>query len=301
MNKHAVAILGALGIITLGAAIYAKERRAPPAAPRADAPHPAQSPVVEKLLPARASVTSNAKSTAQLEYSQKEYQFLRQHYKSPNPQAYGPLSGSRLKLFAKVSRNNLVYGRPLWPVVKEAIDGKTSALANWLDTGLSPDSTVILGYPYNSRVSLLDLAIQAGQRGSVKVLLSHGASVNPRGVGRSGIAPAARPFPFAGPLALAAQYGEDDVVRMLLKRGADVNQSLGMGGGATSALSAAVYGGGPATAYLLLTHGADIYSVLGPGGTLPALARQHYLTASMVATRNLLIEYGADPGAPLSH
>lgn len=284
-------ILGALGIIALGAAFYAKDQHTPAAAQRdVLLQPPVQNPIVKKLTPARAAVTPNTKSTAQLEYSEKEYQFLRQHYKSPNPQAYGPLSGSRLRLLAKVSRNNLVYGRPLWPVVKEAIDGKTSALENRLDTGLSPDSTVILGYPYNSRVSLLDLAIQAGQRGSIKVLLSHGASVNPPSVDRS--------LSFAGPLALAAMYGEDDVVRTLLQRGADVNQNVGMGGGKTSALSAAAVGGGPATAYLLLTHGADINSVLGPGGTLPAFAQQQYMNSSMVAMRNLLIKYGAKIPVP---
>lgn len=294
MNKRSVAILAALAVIVVVVAFYANERRTPSVAQRSVSLRTsAQNRVVKKKTPAPAAVAPNTKSVAQLGYSEKEYRFLRQHYKSPNPQADGPLSASRLKLLATNTRNNIVYGRHLWPVAKEVIYGKTSALENKLDTGLSADSTVIVGYPYNSRVSLLDLAIQAGQRGSIKVLLAHDASVNPPSVDSSGVPPNAKPLQFAGPLALAAQYGEDDVVRTLLRRNANVNQSVGMGSGNTSALAAAVYGGGPATAYLLLTHGADINSVLGPGGTLPGAFKQQYMNSSMVAMRNLLIKYGA--------
>lgn len=293
MNKRSVTILAALAVIVVVAVFYAKERHAPSPAQRDVSQQISAQNLVVKKAPAPAAVASNTTSVAKLGYSEKEYQFLRQHYKSPNPQADGPLPASRLRLLAKNTQNNIVYGRHLWPVAKEVIYGKTSALANRLDTGLSADSTVIVGYPYNSRVSLLDLAIQAGQRGSIKVLLAHDASVNPPSVDLSGVPPNAKPLKFAGPLALAAQYGEDDVVRTLLRRGANANQSVGMGSGNTSALAAAVYGGGPATAYLLLTHGADINSVLGPGGTLPGAFKQQYMNSSMVAMRNLLIKYGA--------
>lgn len=69
---------------------------------------------------------------------------------------------------------------PLRPLRRvNVIYGNTLALESRLDGGLSPDSTVAMGYPWNMDVSLLDLAIQAGQRGVIRMLLAHGASVNP--------------------------------------------------------------------------------------------------------------------------
>ena len=42
-------------------------------------------------------------AAAKTEYSEARYTFLRQHYKANQPQAEGPLSGSRLQLDARVS------------------------------------------------------------------------------------------------------------------------------------------------------------------------------------------------------
>jgi hypothetical protein len=294
MKKRSVAILSMLAAILVVAVFYAKERDTrSPAKRDISLQTPAKKLVVKKKTPAPAAVPSNTTPVVQLEYSEKEYQFLRKRYKSPNPQADGPLSGSRLRLLSKVTKNNIIYGRHLWPVVKEVIFGKRSALEDRLDTGVSANSSVIIGYPYNLRVSLLDLAIQAGQRGIIKVLLAHDASINPQSVDLSGVPPSAKPLQFAGPLALAAQYGEDDVVRTLLRQGANVNQGVALGGSNDSALSAAMYGGGVSTFYLLLTHGADINSVLGPGGTVPESLIEYYPGPRRKALRKLLIKYGA--------
>lgn len=295
MKKQSIAILGPIAIIVIVAVIFAMERHGPASV---KSPVSLQVPVksagVKKKTPVLPAAPSNTTPGTQLAYSEEEYQFLRQHYKSPNPQADGPLSGSRLKSLATVTENNIVYNRHLWPVVKEVIYGNTSALENRLDTGLSPDSSVIVGYPYNSRETLLDFAIQAGQRNSIKVLLAHDASVNPTSVNLSEVPPNATPIEFAGPLALAAGYGEDDVVRLLLQQGANVNQHVGMGSsGNESALSEALYGGGVSTFYLLLTHGADINSVLDSGGTVPESLIKYYPGPRKKELRKLLIEYGA--------
>lgn len=102
------------------------------------------------------------------------------------------------------------------------------------------------------------------------------------------------------PLQIAAHYGEDDVIRMLLQHGASINQV--MGGGQTSEngstglltpLANAADGGNVSTVYLLLTHGADINSALDPGGTLQSFFLLPDSSPSIVAIRKLLIQYGA--------
>lgn len=94
-----------------------------------------------------------------------------------------------------------------------------------------------------------------------------------------------------GPLALAAEDDEDDVIRLLLEQGANVNQRLGDKMDNSSALAEAMYSGSPSTVYLLLTHGADPNSVLGPGGSLPHILT-FYPQPRWVAVRKLLVQYG---------
>ncbi len=229
-------------------------------------------------------------ATAKAEYSEARYTFPRQHYKANQPQADGPLSGSRLQLDARVAEDNIVGQRRLWPAARDVIYANTSALKSRLDTGLSPDSTVSMGYPLNMDISLLDLAIQAGQRGVIKLLLSHGANVNPP----DEIAADGAPLGPEAPLPLAASYGEDDVVKLLLRRGANINQVLRFPHLHETALAAAVYAQDVSTVYLLLTHGADIDAALGPGREIPEVLRQGpIIPPRMVALRNLLIEHGA--------
>ncbi|MGH8318524.1 MAG: ankyrin repeat domain-containing protein [Steroidobacteraceae bacterium] len=227
---------------------------------------------------------------AKKEYSEREYISLRRRYKANQPQAYGPLSGSRLQLDARVTRSNIVDVRSLSPVVRDVIYGNTRDLTSRLVTGLNPDSTVFMGYPLNMDVSLLDLAIQAGQRGVIRLLLTHNASVNPP----DEVAADGTPLGPEAPLPLAASYGEDDVVKLLLHRGAHINQVLRFPHNHETALAAAVYAQDISTVYLLLTHGADIAATFGSGGMVPELLRQGPITPPrMVALCNLLIEYGA--------
>lgn len=239
---------------------------------------------------------SHTNSTARPGYSEKEFTYLQQNFMSHQPQASGPLSEEHLKLHASVVKSQLVVGQRLWPVVKDVIYGNVSALENRLDTGLSPDATVFLGYPYSANVSLLDMAIQAGQRDVIRTLLDHDASVNVGEMSQPGVVPVGGASPkIAAPLPLAAQLGEDDVVRLLLQHGANINQASGLQSESQTALSAAVYSGNVSTAYLLLTSGADINSVLGPGGTVPKVFAQDksYVTPEMIEMRKLLITFGA--------
>lgn len=288
MAKRSVAILVTLGAIVFVVVYFVKVHY-----PRARS-HPESSLHASNRTPVKlkkgeaAPVRSGAKPVARLAYSEKEYAFLRRHYKSPMPQARGALPESGLKLLGRVIGRGVMAGRKLLPVVKEVIHGRTSALENRLDTGLSPNSTVLMGYPYHSHVSLLDIAIRAGQRGVIKVLLAHDASVNPP----DQVSSNGESYGFEGPLAVAAEYGEDDVVRQLLQRGANVNQRHGVQTDNESALGEAVYHGNVSTAYLLLTHGANIGSVLGRGGTVPVFLYKYYPGPRRVALRHLLIKYG---------
>jgi ankyrin repeat protein len=183
--------------------------------------------------------------------------------------------------------------KELWPVIKDVLYGNVSAIEDRLDTGrLSADTTFYMDYPFNNLHSLLDTAIEAGQRGVIRVLLDHGARVDTGEI----YLPNGKSIPIASPFTIAARNGEDDVVRLLLERGADINQlsGFGPGGDDDTALHAAVYSQDLSTVYLLLTDGADIKSALGPGGTLPEILRQGPIIYPRVAAlRSLLIEYGA--------
>jgi hypothetical protein len=154
---------------------------------------------------------------------------------------------------------------------------------------VSPNATFSLPFPLNTNVSLLDLAIEAGQRGVIKMLLGSGATPNPRqAIDENNTAGR-----FEAPLPLAALYGEDDVVRQLLEQGANANQRLGVKNDNPSALMQAIYGQNPSTVYLLLTHGADINSVLRPGGLVPNIVVDYNPVPRLVAIRKLLLQYGA--------
>lgn len=234
-------------------------------------------------------VMASTNSETQKQYSAKEYKFLRQHYKSAYPLAYGPLSRSVLNGLAKYIKSN-TFNQKLLPAVNDVIYGKVSALEDKLDTGLSPNATFFRLFPANFNESLLDVAIESGQRSIVKVLLEHGASVNPFTVPAS---PGAN-SEVEVPLQIAAQYGEDDVIRMLLQQGANVNQIMaGAPTGTTlvTSLADAVAAGNVSTVYLLLTHGAGVNSALGPGSA--AMFAVQPLPRDMVAIRKLLIQYGA--------
>lgn len=291
MAKRVVAFLVTLTAIAFVVVVYAMEHHAHASRePYVSVQAPKKSPPFKNKV-ASAAFRSNSSSHSLRGYSEKEYTFLRRHYKSPNPQAYGTLSAAGLKQLGLVMKHGVVAERHLLPVVNDVLYGKTSALEDELDEGMNPDDTVFIGYPYQSNVSLLDIAIRAGQRGIIKILLVHGASVNPPKLDTQKGAP----YRFESPLVVAAEYGEDDVVRELLQHGANVNQRHGLGSDNSSALAEATYSGGPSTVYLLLTQGADINSVLGPGGTVPGAFAQpeQFMSPNVIALRNLLVKYGA--------
>lgn len=247
--------------------------------------------------PARAAVVSVSDPTPRREYSEGKYTFLRQHYEPNQPQAYGPLSAERLRLLARIIRGDMEEDeKGMWPVVADVIYGNASAIEAGLDSGrLRADARFYMDYPYNDFQSLLDVAIKAGQRDVIKVLLSHHPDINTTEVP----IPNGKSIPIEGPLTIAARNGEDDVVRLLLQEGVDVNQRTGFPKNNQTALSAAVYSQNLSTAYLLLTHGADITSVLGPRGTVrptiaqPPVAGAPPLPPRLAALRDLLVEYGA--------
>lgn len=287
MSKRSVMILVALAAIALGLAFYAKERQSRlPVHVAAATPARANAGVERKKE--NAAIDSPATSPAKNRFSEKEYQLLRQQYKPNMPQADGPMAATSLDMLARNTKSN-TRDQKMWPVFEDVIYGKSAALENRLDTGLSANVTILLDYPYNTNVSLLDMAIKAGQRNIIQVLLDHGASVDQL----TTLAPDGTPLEVEAPLPLAAGDGEDDVVRLLLQNGAYVDQRRGLQGNDQTALDAAVYSQNVSTAYLLLTHGADVNSALDPGGTIPALLLPSYASPRMVALRNLLVEDGA--------
>ncbi|MGH9624282.1 MAG: ankyrin repeat domain-containing protein [Bryobacteraceae bacterium] len=286
-------ITGMLAAVIVGFFIYRIEHHSHAPVLRADT-H--QAPKKVRLVAARAPVgKSHAKPPIGMQFSAQEYAFLRQRYPARSPLAHGPLPAPGLRSLARVTKAGMGMGQNVWPAAKDALYGKTASLEAKLDTGLSADSAIVLGYPFNSKVSLLDLAIQAGQRGAIKVLLAHDADVNPSTLTLNGtLLPPNVHIGVEGPLAVAARYGEDDIVLELLRRGANVNQVHGVGGDNSSALAQTVTTGNVSTAYLLLTHGADVNSAFGPGGTVPSLFSHPVIPPgpSVTAMKELLVRYG---------
>ena len=297
MSKRSISILVAFAAAIIVMVFYVRERDSHISAKRTASPKLAvvNSPPRVTKKPTAGRVRASIKSATQKQYSAKEYRFLRKHYRSAYPLAYGPLSSSSLKVLANHIKSN-TRDKTLLPAINDVIYGKVSALEDKLDAGLDPNATFFMVFPTNLNESLLDVAIDAGQRSIVKVLLEHGASVNPLTV------PASRGMnsEVEVPLQIAASYGENDVIRLLLRSGANVNQIMaGAPTGTTllTPLADAVAAGNVSTAYLLLTHGADVNSALGPGST--AMFAIQPLPPDIVAIRKLLIQYGAHmPSAP---
>ena len=211
-------------------------------------------------------------------------QYEGRYFELIRPKAHGPLPLGALKrdakLTARMIRGDGSNSAAMIPTVTNVILGKAKALEDELDVGVSPNLIAWMGPQGNW--SLLCFAVEAGQRESVKILVRHGAYVNPSQYGAPGA-------PFCAPLVLAASGAEDDVVRYLLAHGADVNQKSLSG---NTALSDAVSAGNYYTVKLLLKHGAHVRSVLGPGGRLPARLAESK-SPRYVAIRKLLIAKGA--------
>lgn len=236
-----------------------------------------------------------------LRYSGREYEYLRHRFRTRTPEAYGPAPASQLALMAKLTKYALVSGdMKFLPAVKDVIFGKAAALEDKLDTGLSANTAVTLGPPNNVKKSLLVLAIQAGQRSAIRILLAHDAHVNVSDSTLSGTPLSQDDQPGVGveaPLAEAAALGEGDVTMQLLEHGANPNSVsvIRRPGGVLkfSALQRAVSGIHIATAYLLLSHGANVNSAFG--GDAPWMAVDDPgapPSPSILAMKKLLTRYG---------
>ena len=286
--KRAVVILVMIAAAAFALVFYAKERRSGLTANVPLLSHTAANTRTE-MKPASAAVAAHVSQRGQKGFSQKEYDLLWQRYKPNSGLADGPLSGDRLDNLATIAKNN-TRDKKMWPLLRDVIYGHSAALENRLDTGLSADATIYLDYPYSSPVSLLDMAIKAGQRDIIRVLLRHNSAVGPL----TETAPDGTPLQVEAPLPLAAADGEDDVVRLLLQNGASIEQGRALQGNNQTALDAAVSMQNVSTAYLLLTDGADIRSALAPDGTVPPiLTPPGDAPPRMTALRDLLIDYGA--------
>lgn len=288
MSKRSAMIAVAFAVVAFAFIFYAKEHERSPATQRPAVLKVAGHYGVARKRTPDMGIGTNVNRVTKGAFSEKEYELLWRQYRPNTPQAKGPMSGERLDTLARATRTN-TRDEKMWPAFSDAIYGKSVSLENRLDTGLSPDATIHLDYPYNANFSLLDMAIKAGQRTVIQELLRHSASVNPLTI----VAPDGTPLYVEAPLPVAAEGGEDDVVQMLLQNGADINQRRGLQGNDQTALEAAVYAQNVSTAYLLLTHGADVRSALGPGGTIPSILTPPYVTPRMIALRNLLVDYGA--------
>lgn len=290
MSKRTVSITAVLAVVIVGVVLYLRER----------APRVPIRKIAAPVYLVRGRAENNGESTNTTrgarrvksspngEFSEKKYMFLRRRYKPHEQQALGSMNAYGLRLLAHGTKTNM-YPHTLRPVVEDVVYGRTSALEKKLAGGLNPSATYSLPFPLNTNVSLLDLAIEAGQRSIIRLLLSSGANPNP-GRAIDGNDTGDR---FEAPLPLAALYGEDDVVRELLEEGAHVNQRLGVRNDDPSALMQAIYGQNPSTVYLLLTHGADINSVLRPGRLVPSIVIDYNPAPRLVAIRKLLLQYGA--------
>ena len=239
----------AISFIALGATVYPKSHRRLPGYAKStdvkkqsvpESPGPGPHHAAGSLMVGDTSSTGGTQSVSHKQYEGRYFELIR-------PKAHGPLPLGALKrdakLTARIIRGDGSNSAAMIPTVTNVILGKAKALEDELDVGVSPNLIAWMGPQGNW--SLLCFAVEAGQRDSVKILVRHGAYVNPSQYGAPGA-------PFCAPLVLAASGAEDDVVRYLLAHGADVNQKSLSG---NTALSDAVSAGNYYTVKLLLKHG----------------------------------------------
>ena len=266
----------------IGATVYYKFYRRSPSYAKSPNVKKRSVHVSPSLGPHHVSGSRIASDTSSTHASHDRYES--RYFELIRPKAHGPLPQGALKrdakLTARLIREDGRNSAAMIPTVTNVILGKAKALEDELDVGVSPNLTAWMGPQGNW--SLLCFAIDAGQRESVKVLVKHGAYVNPSQDGAPGA-------PYCAPLVLAASAAENDVARYLLANGAAVNQKSPSG---NTALSDAVLLGNYYTVRLLLKHGARVDSVLGPNGSLPSRLAESK-SPRYVAIRKLLIAKGA--------
>ena len=169
------------------------------------------------------------------------------------------------------------------PLLKAVIYGRANEVENLLAQKRIPVDTIVqlAGPGQGGSETLLDIAIQAGQRGVIKMLLALGASTEPDNSLQPGNSP--------GPLVMAAGLGEDDVVQMLLNQGANVNQRSW---GGDTPLVDAIVGENYSTVKLLIEHGANVNEALNytdsSGLTMTQILRNRSADPAGLAIRNYL-------------
>lgn len=208
-------------------------------------------------------------------------------FKNKSPVAYGPTKHPAIMLKSLLNIMRL-SGDPnykvLAPLLKDIIYGNVDAVRKALDERRSNSNFTIAtaGPGQGGELTLLDVAIKAGQRGVIKAMLQHGADLEP----------ASSESP--GPLVEAAGFGEDDVVKELLRYGADVNQKSWDG---STPLVNAIYALNVSTVQLLISNGANVEEAINyrsPDGVSMKVSLQSRLSdPTGRAIQKILAAHGA--------
>lgn len=216
-----------------------------------------------------------------------------QHFRSFSPVAYGPIKNpaevykGTLNMM-RLSGDSARDVKTMAPLLKAIIYGRADQVESILAQKRIPVDTIVqlAGAGQGGSETLLDIAIQAGQRGVIKMLLALGASTEPNNSLQPGNSP--------GPLVSAASLGEDDVVQMLLNQGANVNQKTWDG---STALALAIGGENYSTVRLLVEHGANIDAAVNfkyaDGLTMKQIIENRISDPAGLAIRNYLVAHGA--------
>ena len=217
-----------------------------------------------------------------------------QHFRSFSPVAYGAFNRPAAMYKGTLSMMRLSGDsahdvKTMAPLLKAIIYGRADQVESILAQKRIPVDTIVqlAGAGQGGSETLLDIAIQAGQRGVIKMLLALGASTEPNNSLQPGNSP--------GPLVLAAASGEDDVVQMLLNQGANVNQKSW---GGDTALAAAIGAENYSTVRLLVEHGANIDAAVNlkyaDGLTMKQIINNRSTENPVgLAIRNYLVAHGA--------
>ena len=202
--------------------------------------------------------------------------------------AYGPTKHPAIMLKSLLTMMRLSgdpNGKVLAPLLKDIIYGRVGSVVKALDEGSSSHGFTIktAGPGQGGAKTLLDIAIDAGQRGVIKAMLRHGVSVEP----------ASSDSP--GPLVEAAGLGEDDVVKELLRYGADVNQKSWDG---STPLVRAIYAKNVTTVQLLIDNGANVEEAMNyrepDGVSMKVSLRARSSGPAGRAIREILVAHGVN-------
>jgi ankyrin repeat protein len=227
--------------------------------------------------------------------------------------ALGVLLAGSLIAFAATAEEQLLAA---------AKQGRTAEVARLVAEGANVEGPARSGNQRAARLyarnSPLIVAAAGGYVDTVKLLLDHGAKVQPGGEGAENALTAAaesghiavvvllldRGAPMEArnatySTALLMATGQLEMMRLLIARGANVNVRNKYG---NAPLNAAAYAGNAEAVQLLLAHGADVnnrtrFGVTPLGAAACDALPEHTSEADRVAVVKLLLAHGADPSA----